>query len=65
MIYRAALISPKPIDLWLSKYVEKPENDPAIAWRISRLRKEGKISDTDIPTFRQQVSTISLFARCG
>lgn len=65
MIYRAALISPKPIDLWPNRYVEKPENNPAIASRISKLRKEGKISHTDIPTFRQQVSTILLFAECG
>jgi hypothetical protein len=45
--------------------VKEPENHPAIASRTSKLRKEGKISHRDIPTFRQQVSTILLFAESG
>jgi hypothetical protein len=55
LIYRAALVSPTPIDLWPHKFVEKPEEDTALASRIAKLRKQDKLSDTDVPAFRQQV----------
>jgi len=56
LIYRAALISPKPIDLWPHEFVEKPEDDPALAPRIAELRKKRKILESWVPIFRKQVS---------
>jgi hypothetical protein len=56
MIYRAALISPKPIDLWPHKYVKKPEEKSALDPRLAKLSKGGN-SETDVPSFRQQVSS--------
>jgi hypothetical protein len=46
---------PKTIDLWPYKYLEKPENNPALTSRIAKHRKEGIISDTAVPAFHQQV----------
>ncbi|KAE9368482.1 hypothetical protein N431DRAFT_414926 [Stipitochalara longipes BDJ] len=54
LIYRAALVSPNPIDLWPHKFLEKPEGNTALALRIAKLQKKGKVSGTDVPTFRQQ-----------
>jgi hypothetical protein len=62
MIYEAALIKPTSIDLWPHSYVEKPEDNPALAARIAKASEEnaarqGRDNNRNIyrdPKFRRQ-----------
>jgi hypothetical protein len=50
LIYRAALVRDKPIDLWPAKYIEFPAEDPSLGKRIDKARENGGST----PVFRKQ-----------